>query len=134
MVDAAAKFFADLEQNDHPPLLEKATGSLRFARTNANAIAGWRIVVRDVAISHKTGTAGCVLRDDTSYAVHCPTSCSPQAWSTGTPLLRLPTMLGVERSVQHLVVDPLVPEGIGQIQLLDIPGRWGSVDAFARER
>jgi len=73
-------------------------------------------------------------RADTKYPVQYPTSCSPQAWSTGTPLLLLRTMLGLEPSGEHLIVDPLVPEGIGQIQLLDIPGRWGSVDAFARER
>ena len=34
----------------------------------------------------------------------------------------------------HLVVDPALPAGMGRIELLDIPGRWGRVDAFARER
>jgi hypothetical protein len=43
-------------------------------------------------------------------------------------------MLGLEPSGEHLIVDPLLPEGMGQIELLDIPGRWGRIDAFARER
>jgi len=64
MVDATAKFFADLEQNDHQPLLEKATGSLRFELTQGNGVERWRIDVRngDVAVSHKAGAADCVLR------------------------------------------------------------------------
>jgi glycogen debranching enzyme len=70
----------------------------------------------------------------TKYPVQYPTSCSPQAWSTGAPLLLLRTMLGLEPSGDHLVVDPALPKGIGLIQLLDIPGRWGRVDAFGRER
>ena len=63
-----------------------------------------------------------------------PTACSPQAWSTGTPLLLLRTMLGLEPLGDHLVVDPALPEGIGHLELLDIPGRWGRIDAFGRGR
>jgi glycogen debranching enzyme len=73
-------------------------------------------------------------REATKYPVQYPTSCSPQAWSTGAPLLLLRTMLGLEASGEHLVVDPALPIGIGRIELLDIPGRWGRVDAFARGR
>ena len=63
-----------------------------------------------------------------------PTSCSPQAWSTGAPLLLLRTMLGLEPIGEHPVVDPALPQGIGRLELLDIPGRWGRVDAFGRGR
>jgi glycogen debranching enzyme len=73
-------------------------------------------------------------RDVTKYPVQYPTACSPQAWSTGTPLLLLRTMLGLEPVEDHLVVDPALPESIGLLALLDIPGRWGRVDAFARGR
>ncbi len=73
-------------------------------------------------------------RTETKYPVEYPTSCSPQAWSTGAPLLLLRTMLGLEPAGDHLVVDPWLPTGIGRIELLDIPGRWGRVDAFARAR
>jgi glycogen debranching enzyme len=68
----------------------------------------------------------------TKYPVQYPTACSPQAWSTGTPLLLLRTMLGLEPIGDRLVVDPALPSGIGMLALLDIPGRWGRVDAFAR--
>jgi glycogen debranching enzyme len=71
-------------------------------------------------------------RDDTNYPVQYPTACSPQAWSTGAPLLFLRTMMGLEPIGDHLIVDPVLPSGIGRIELLDIPGRWGRVDAFAR--
>jgi glycogen debranching enzyme len=70
----------------------------------------------------------------TNYPVKYPTACSPQAWSTGTPLLMLRTMLGLEPIGEHLVVDPALPVGIGHIELLDIPGRWGRIDAFGRGR
>jgi glycogen debranching enzyme len=73
-------------------------------------------------------------RGVTKYPVQYPTACSPQAWSTGTPLLLLRTMLGLEPVGDHLVVDPALPESIGLVALLDIPGRWGRVDAFARGR
>jgi glycogen debranching enzyme len=73
-------------------------------------------------------------RPVTKYPVQYPTACSPQAWSTGTPLLLLRTMLGLEPLGDHLVVDPALPVGIGHLELLDIPGRWGRIDAFGRGR
>ncbi len=73
-------------------------------------------------------------RSLTKYPVQYPTACSPQAWSTGAPLLFLRTMLGLEPIGDHLVVDPALPVGIGHLELLDIPGRWGRVDAFGRGR
>lgn len=71
-------------------------------------------------------------RSQTKYPVQYPTACSPQAWSTGTSLLLLRTMLGLEPIDDHLIVAPALPQGIGRIELLDIPGRWGRVDAFGR--
>jgi hypothetical protein len=73
-------------------------------------------------------------RSVTKYPVQYPTACSPQAWSTGAPLLALRTMLGLEPIGDHLIVDPALPGGIGHLELLDIPGRWGRVDAFGRGR
>ena len=77
---------------------------------------------------------GGYARSKTKYPVQYPTSCSPQAWSTGAPLLLLRTMLGLEPVGEHLVVDPALPVNIGRIELLDIPGRWGRIDAFGRGR
>jgi glycogen debranching enzyme len=73
-------------------------------------------------------------RGETRYPVQYPTACSPQAWSTGTPLLLLRTMLGLNPQDEHLIVDPALPSTIGHLELLDIPGRWGRIDAFGRGR
>jgi glycogen debranching enzyme len=73
-------------------------------------------------------------RPMTKYPVQYPTACSPQAWSTGAPLLLLRTMLGLEPVGEHLLVDPALPSSIRHLEVLDIPGRWGRVDAFARGR
>ncbi|MFC0565633.1 amylo-alpha-1,6-glucosidase, partial [Plantactinospora siamensis] len=73
-------------------------------------------------------------RELTKYPVQYPTACSPQAWSSGTPLLLMRTMLGLEPHEGHLAVDPALPTSMGRIELLDIPGRWGRVDAFGRGR
>lgn len=35
---------------------------------------------------------------------------------------------------ERLVVDPALPASIGRLEFLDIPGRWGRVDAFGRGR
>jgi glycogen debranching enzyme len=71
-------------------------------------------------------------RSLTKYPVQYPTACSPQAWSTGAPLLLLRTMLGLEPLGEHLVVDPALPSIMGRLEVLDIPGRWGRMDAFGR--
>ncbi|MEU1604949.1 amylo-alpha-1,6-glucosidase [Micromonospora matsumotoense] len=73
-------------------------------------------------------------REQTKFPVEYPTACSPQAWSTGAPLLLLRTMLGLEPHEGHLAVEPVLPVGMGRIEVLDIPGRWGRMDAFARGR
>jgi hypothetical protein len=41
-------------------------------------------------------------------------------------------MLGLEPMGDHLIVDPALPTQAGQLELLDIPGRWGRMDAFGR--
>ena len=49
-------------------------------------------------------------------------------------MLLLRTMLGLEPIGEHLLVDPALPVQIGRLELLDIPGRWGLMDAFGRGR
>ncbi|HEX8033286.1 MAG TPA: hypothetical protein VF510_05540, partial [Ktedonobacterales bacterium] len=46
----------------------------------------------------------------------------------------LRSLLGLEPVGDHLLVDPAIPAKIESIQLLDIPGRWGLIDAFGRGR
>jgi glycogen debranching enzyme len=70
----------------------------------------------------------------TKYPVQYPTACSPQAWSSGAPMLLLRTLLGLEPHDEHLVVDPALPQTMGRLELLDVPGRWGRIDAFGRGR
>jgi glycogen debranching enzyme len=73
-------------------------------------------------------------RADTGAPVRYPNACVPRAWSAGAPLLLLRAMLGLEPIREHLIVDAALPAGMGHLELLDIPGRWGHVDAFARGR
>ncbi|MEH1017620.1 glycogen debranching N-terminal domain-containing protein [Micromonospora sp. CPCC 206060] len=73
-------------------------------------------------------------REFTRYPVQYPTACSPQAWSTGAPLLFLRTMLGLEPDGDHLTSSPALPDGIGEIALLSIPGRWGTTDITTRDQ
>jgi glycogen debranching enzyme len=70
----------------------------------------------------------------TKYPVGFSTANGPQAWSAGAQLLLIRTMLGLEPEAGHLLVNPALPRGIGSIELLGIPGRWGHLDAFARGR
>ena len=49
--------------------------------------------------------------------------------STGAPLLLLRTILGLEPYGNDLVIAPALPTKLGRIELLDIPGRWGRIDA-----
>jgi glycogen debranching enzyme len=77
---------------------------------------------------------GGYARSETHYPVEYPTACSPQAWATGAPLLLMRTLLGLESDGLHMIVDPAIPHPLGRIELLDIPGRWGRMDAFGRAR
>ncbi|MFL5306433.1 MAG: glycogen debranching N-terminal domain-containing protein [Polyangia bacterium] len=71
-------------------------------------------------------------RAKTGYPVEYPTACSPQAWATGAPLLALRTLLGLDSDGKHMIIDPAIPEPLGRIELLNIPGCWGRMDAFGR--
>ncbi len=73
-------------------------------------------------------------REQTEFPVEYPTACSPQAWASGAPLLLLRAILGLEPIGDQLVIDPALPLMLGQLELLDIPGRWGHIDAFGRGR
>jgi glycogen debranching enzyme len=73
-------------------------------------------------------------RAATHFPVEYPTACSPQAWATGAPLLLIRTLLGLDSDGVHLIVDPAIPEPLGRIELLDVPGVWGKMDAFGRAR
>jgi glycogen debranching enzyme len=71
-------------------------------------------------------------RARTKYPVQYPTASSPQAWSTGAPLLLLRTMLGLQPVGDGLLVDPALPNTLDHLHLLDLPGPWGRIDAYGR--
>jgi glycogen debranching enzyme len=73
-------------------------------------------------------------RSRTRFPVEYPTACSPQAWSTGAPLLLLRTLLGLEPIDGRLLVDPAMPTPIERLELVGIAGPWGRADAFGRGR
>jgi glycogen debranching enzyme len=70
-------------------------------------------------------------RSLTNYPAEYPTACSPQAWATGTPLLLLRAVLGLEPRAALLTVDPVLPPAIGSLQISGLPGRWGRIDVGA---
>jgi hypothetical protein len=43
-------------------------------------------------------------------------------------------MLGLDPIGENLIVDPALPAGIGHLELLDVRGRWGRIDAFGHGR
>ncbi len=112
-----------------------AWGLRRYGfKKEAAVVAGGILDAAEVFNGRLPEAFGGYERGVTKYPVQYPTACSPQAWSTGAPLLLLRTMLGLEPVGDNLVIDPLLPDSIGIVALFDIPGRWGRVDAFARGR
>jgi glycogen debranching enzyme len=73
------------------------------------------------------------LRERTSFPVEYPTSCTPQAWATGTPLLLIRALLGLEPNGDKLLCEPHLCRTIEQLELRDVPGRWGRVDVSSAE-
>ncbi|MFG1871746.1 amylo-alpha-1,6-glucosidase [Micromonospora arborensis] len=73
-------------------------------------------------------------RSVTKYPVQLPSAGRPQSWSSGALLMLLGTTLGLRPIGDDLLVNPAVPGGFGRLELLDIPGRWGYSDAYARDR
>jgi glycogen debranching enzyme len=62
-------------------------------------------------------------RDEFPLVVSYPTSCSPQAWASGAPLMFLRTLLRFDPWVPHgkVWLDPVVPEHFGPIQVRRVP-------------
>ncbi|MFY1701321.1 glycogen debranching N-terminal domain-containing protein [Micromonospora sp. WMMA1923] len=73
-------------------------------------------------------------RDRTRVPVPYRFTDSPYAPSAGATLLLLRALLGLEPYGNHLAVDAGLPEGTGEIELLDLRGPWGYADALGRGR
>ena len=70
-------------------------------------------------------------RSLTRFPVEYPTASSPQAWVTGTPLLLLREVLGLDPDGERLRSDPVLPPEITELSLRGIRGRWTSADVVA---
>ncbi|HEX2292756.1 MAG TPA: SCP2 sterol-binding domain-containing protein [Gaiellaceae bacterium] len=68
MGDATAEFFDELARRGREPLLEKATGTLRFDLVDGKRIERWRVAIEkgDVTVSRKNAAADCVVRTEKS--------------------------------------------------------------------
>jgi putative sterol carrier protein len=65
-MDATTEFFEELGTRGHEPLLEKATGTIRFELTNGKRKERWLVAVKkgDVTVSHGNARADCITRTD----------------------------------------------------------------------
>jgi glycogen debranching enzyme len=112
-----------------------AWGMRQYGYTAEAAQLAFAMLEAAVAFNHRLPEAFAGYdRQVTRFPVEYPTACSPQAWAAGTPLLLIRTMLGLEALAGHLVIEPALPETIGRIELLGIPGVWGRRDAFGLAR
>ncbi len=112
-----------------------AWGLRRYGfREEAARIAAGILEAAEIFDGRLPEAFGGYQRASTMYPVRYPTACSPQAWSTGAPLLLLRVALGLEPHGDNLVVDPAMPKWLGNLELLDVPGRWKRIDAFGRGR
>ena len=66
MADATADFFEALVERGHEPLLEKATGTVRFDLRDGKKTDRWlvSIVKGDLAVSRRNLQADCVVTTD----------------------------------------------------------------------
>jgi glycogen debranching enzyme len=73
-------------------------------------------------------------RTKTRFPVQYPTSCLPQAWAAGAPMLGIRTLLGLEPKGEVLTSapDPVLPTWFGTLTVEGIPGRWGRTNVVAK--
>ncbi len=62
--DPTTKFFHELGRRGHEPLLEKATGTMRFDLVDGARTERWLVTLDkgDVSVSRKNARADCVVR------------------------------------------------------------------------
>ncbi|HEX2361300.1 MAG TPA: SCP2 sterol-binding domain-containing protein [Jiangellaceae bacterium] len=66
MTDSTAEFFQDLDRRGHEPLLEKASGTVRFDLSVGSGTEHWLLAFDDgdVSVSREHRAADCVVRTD----------------------------------------------------------------------
>jgi predicted lipid carrier protein YhbT len=66
MADPTTEFFEELGSRGHEPLLEKATGTVRFDLTRGTKTERWLVTVAkgDLGVSRRNVRADCVVSSD----------------------------------------------------------------------
>jgi putative sterol carrier protein len=66
---ATQEFFDDLAARGHEPLLQNASGALRFDLSDGGRTEHWFVAIDkgDVSVSHKRGKADAVVRVDRAF-------------------------------------------------------------------
>jgi putative sterol carrier protein len=66
MTDPTAEFFHELDRRGHEPLLEKASGTIRFDLSAGSRTENWLLTFDDgdVSVSREHRAADCVVRTD----------------------------------------------------------------------
>jgi glycogen debranching enzyme len=104
-----------------------------FRKDAADVIAG--IFEASIAFRYRLPEvfAG-YTRTQTRFPVEYTTSCSPQAWAAGAPMLAIRTLLGLEPKGDVLTsaADPVLPSWFGMLSVEGIPGRWGKANVTAK--
>ncbi len=100
MTDATAEFFDALFARGHEPLLEKATGTVRFELKNGKKTDRWLLTVvkGDLAVSRQNRRADCVVTADK------PLFDGIASGKTNAFAALLRGAMGVEGDVQLLVL------------------------------
>ena len=62
--DPVDLFFEDLGRRQHEPLLQRASGTVRFDISDGEAVEHWQVAIRsgDVRVSRKDGKADATIR------------------------------------------------------------------------
>lgn len=100
MVDATAEFFGELGGRGREPLLNKASGTLRFDLRDGKRVDRWLVAVKkgDVTVSRRNVGADCVVSTDRALFDGVASG------KTNAMAALLRGAMGVEGDVQLLVL------------------------------
>jgi glycogen debranching enzyme len=105
-----------------------AAGLARYGfREEANRIAASLLEAAEYTDWRLPEVFAGYSRDEAPFPVRYPTASSPQAWATAAPFLWLRIAMGLDVKDGTAVIDPLLPESLGEMGLTGIHAagaRW----------